>query len=481
MSRYSLDDIYEQSSIDFTYHEPASKPEPKLEPKPKPDPEPEPKSSALSVTAALALTKKQLESIRLSIIGEISEISDKPGYKAVYFTISDKSSALPCLIWRNVYDHQNVRLERGMLVEISGKFSLYAAKGRMNFEVSSITLAGEGQLRLQVAQLAKKLQAQGLMDPSRKLSLPIIPQKLALVTSPRGKAVHDVIRTLRRRFPLVQVLLFGVAVEGQNAAAEIIKGLQAAQESDADVILLVRGGGSYEDLMPFNDEHLAVQVANSKTPIITGIGHEPDNSIADMVASFRASTPTAAAERAVPEITEIAIQLQAQQAALNRNLSNQIATRKMWLNGVLRLPLFNNKQSLTAASAQNLEQAGIRLQTAIPNTLAQNRALIQMTSQRLPIIGKNILAKHQDSTSSSNVAMRRVGKTILGNYQNQLTNAAGKLESLSPLAILKRGYSATYDQKGQIVNTITKVQAQDKLNIRLQDGIIDCIAIQTHE
>lgn len=403
MSRYSVDD-HDQFSIDYSYQNTSQSgnttgtrgrgicpTNPSGTDAPSPCPKPV-ESQALSVTAALAVTKKQLETIRLTIIGEISEISDKPGYKAIYFTISDESSALPCLIWRNVFERQGVgQLQRGMLVEITGRFSLYAAKGRMSFDVHGITLAGEGRLRLRVAELAKKLQAQGLMDAAHKLPIPAIPEQIALVTSPRGKAVHDVIRTLRRRFPLAEVLLFGVAVEGQQAAQEIIHGLQAAQQSQASVILLVRGGGSYEDLMPFNDEDLAIQIANSRIPVITGIGHEPDNSIADMVAAFRASTPTAAAERAVPDINELAVQLSASQTAINRNLGNQLATRQLWLNGIIRMPLFNSSQALTQMHTQSLEQTWIRLQNAIPNALAQTRAIVDNAGKRLPVIGNLIL------------------------------------------------------------------------------------------
>ena len=160
----------------------------------------------LSVSAAMALAKGALEGVAVRLVGEVSEVSNKPGYKAVYFTVKDKSAALPCMMWNNRFRAAGVPLRVGQLVELAGQFTLFAPKGRMNFDVVSLKLAGEGDLRLKVAELARKLEAEGLMDAARKRPLPIYPDVVGLVTSPRGAAVHDVLRTLRRRFPLARVL-----------------------------------------------------------------------------------------------------------------------------------------------------------------------------------------------------------------------------------------------------------------------------------
>ena len=169
---------------------------------------------ALSVSAAMGLAKNALEEVVVRLVGEVSEVNDKPGYKAVYFTVKDEKASLPCMMWMNRYQASGVALSVGALVELTGRFSLYAAKGRMNFDVFSVSLAGEGQLRLQVANLARELEAMGLMDPARKRPLPAYPEAIGLVTSPRGAAVHDVLRTLRRRYPLARILFAGVPVEG---------------------------------------------------------------------------------------------------------------------------------------------------------------------------------------------------------------------------------------------------------------------------
>jgi exodeoxyribonuclease VII large subunit len=406
----------------------------------------------LSVSQALALAKDSLEQISATIVGEVSELSDKPGYKAVYFTLTDEAAALSCLMWRNNYQRTGVELRQGMLVEVSGVFSVYAAKGRMNFDVKALRLAGEGELRLKVAALARKLEAQGLMDPLRKRPLPLFPAKVALVTSPRGKAVHDVLRTLRRRYPLAEVLIAGVPVEGNGAAASIIEGLTVAQASGAEVILLVRGGGSYEDLMPFNDEALAQAIAASTLPVVTGIGHEPDNSIADMVADFRASTPTAAAERIVPNQEDLASTLTHRESSLRRSLTmilTQARTTLAWLCG---RTLFTDPSVLLRDYELALDGSTERLRQSLPRKLLRDSQLVDTMRARLALLGSNLL---RSPTAAFEL------------------NAA-RLDGLSPLAVLARGYSIAYDGRGHVIDSVDAVDLHQQLRVRLADGSLIC-------
>jgi exodeoxyribonuclease VII large subunit len=406
----------------------------------------------LTISQALALVKGSLEQIAVTIIGEVSELSDKPGYKAIYFTLSDANAALPCLMWRNVHQRAGVELRRGMLVEASGTFSVYAAKGRMNFDVKALRLAGEGELRLRVAQLAKKLEAEGLMDPQRKRPLPRYPRAVALVTSPRGKAIHDVLRTLRRRYPLAEVLVAGVPVEGADAARHIIEGLNVAQRSQAEVILLVRGGGSYEDLMPFNDEALARALVASPLPVVTGIGHEPDNSIADMVADFRASTPTAAAERVTPDGAELTDVLAQSEARLARALRMTLQRAETTFAHLRARPLFADPSHLFKARELQLEGAAHRLQQALPFRLWQDRQHTRAMATRLALLGPNLLSPFRE---------------VAGLF-------AARLEGLSPLAVLARGYSVTCDQDGRVIDSVDAVDLGQQLLVRLSDGALDC-------
>ncbi|MCL2137010.1 MAG: exodeoxyribonuclease VII large subunit [Coriobacteriia bacterium] len=385
-------------------------------------------TEALSVTAALDVAKASLEGISLSIIGEVSELSDNPNYRAVYFTLSDQSSALPCVIWRNVFERQGVELRKGMLVEAGGRFTLYAAKGRMNFDVRTIKPAGEGDLRVRVAALARKLEAEGLMSPDKKLDIPRLPERIGLVTSPSGKAVHDVLRTLRRRWPSAHVLFAGVTVEGETAPAQMIEGLKAVQAQSPEVILLVRGGGSYEDLMPFNDEGLARAVAASPVPIVTGIGHEPDTSIVDMVADFRASTPTAAAERVSPDQQELLSWLAENLSRIDSSLLSYIKRLKERLDALKAHPLFTDPTYMLRSSWVDLEHS----------------------HQRLLLSKDNLLSP----------------------YHMRLSALAGQLDALSPIGILARGYALVSAADKSLVRSIADTRLGDNINIQVNDGTL---------
>lgn len=407
---------------------------------------------AISVSAALALAKKALESFTVTLVGEVSEVSNKPGYKAVYFSVKDSSATLPCMMWLNRYDSAGVELRVGMLVELTGKFSLYAAKGRMNFDVSRLSIAGEGNLRLRVAELAKKLSAEGLTDQARKRSLPAYPEVIGVVTSPRGAAVHDVLRTLRRRYPLAKVVLAGVPVEGENAPLGLVDALETAYQGGAEVILLVRGGGSFEDLMPFNDERLARKIASMAVPVVTGIGHEPDTTIADMVSDLRASTPTAAAEAVSPSREALNEWSVTQLHTLSRIIKQKVEREQLRLLHKSETALFNDANALFAQEAQALDYCEERLQKAIPNAVNRDEAWIKSANARLNVVGGSMLMR----------------------FNNGLALKASRLQDLSPLEILSRGYSIARDPQGRVIKSTESVRPGDTFDLDVTDGVLAC-------
>lgn len=412
-------------------------------------------SSAYTVTQAMNAAKRGLEKIRLTVIGEVSEFNDKPGYKAAYFTVHDDDCSMPCLMWRDRYNASGVTLQAGMLVELTGNFSCYPAKGRLQFSVASMQLAGEGKLRMQVAQLARKLEAEGLMDAGRKRRVPPLPQRIAVVTSPRGKAVHDVIRTLRRRYPLGELLICGVPVEGADAPARIIQGLEAAWSASPapDVILLVRGGGSYEDLMPFNDESLARAVAASPIPVVTGIGHEPDNSICDMVSDRRCSTPTAAAEAIALSTEELSNKLANAQDALRRSVENYMQAQQAQLDRLLDRPLWHDAHYLTGSYFQTLDAMEERLLRAIPDALRADAHALELLKGKLLNLGPH----------------------LCDGFGRDIALCAAKLDALSPLKTLSRGYSITYAVDGHsVVDSVQHVNDGDHIQVQVQDGRLAC-------
>jgi exodeoxyribonuclease VII large subunit len=354
---------------------------------------------ALTVGELLALARRALEPLAVTVLGEVTELTDRPGYKAVYFTLADDDAVLPCLIWRDAYERSDCPLRCGMLVQAHGQMTVYAPKGRMQFQVRSLAPAGEGLLRVQVADLARRLSAEGLMDPSRKRPLPAFPQRIGLVTSPRGKAVHDVVRTLARRFPAAEIVFAGVSVEGAEAVTSLTRGLAAVGEAAVDVVILARGGGSYEDLMPFNSEAVARAIAGSPAPVVTGIGHEPDTTIADMVADLRASTPTGAAEAATPSCIEVASRLDATARTMSRAFLHEIRSMENRVRLAERSPVLADAHGWLALRAQATDLAAGALERTGRALLTSARARTLTSATSLNAAGPALLATHQSRVS----------------------------------------------------------------------------------
>lgn len=410
------------------------------------------KKKVLSVSAAVRLTNSILHEHTFIIEGEVSELNNKPGYKAVYFTIKDEDASLPCMMWKNRFQASGIDLHLGVKVQVTGSFNVYAPTGRMSFDVARLVLAGEGDLRARVAQLAEKLRKEGLMDVSRKRPIPQLPQSIGLVTSPRGAVVHDVLRTLRRRYPLARVVFAGVPVEGANAAQQLSMALTSVAATDVEVILLVRGGGSFENFMPFNDEGLARTIASCSKPVVTGIGHEPDTTIADMVADLRASTPTGAAQAVSPQAGELQELLQNQALRLSGSLTQRLSTSAAFLGSIGSRPLFKDPTTLYASEMQTVD-------------------LMQETMERL---GKTFTQKQNHSLDLAASAFVRIGKSLVVPYQSQAAVITSRLNDLSPLKILERGWSITRDNQGTIIKSVTQVKPQDHITVQLLDGVLAC-------
>lgn len=414
---------------------------------------------ALSVSAAVGLAKKSLESMVVTMIGEVSEVSIRPGYKAAYFTVKDEAASVSCMMWNNRYAASGIELAVGQLVRLTGRFTIYAPKGRMNFEVFSIALSGEGELRMRVANLAKKLQAEGLTDQARKRAIPAYPQRIGLVTSPRSAAVHDVLRTLRRRFPVAEVLLAGVPVEGAHAAEGIIEGLHAVEAAGAEVILVVRGGGSFEDMMPFNDEALARAIAACSVPVVTGIGHEVDTSIADMVSDLRASTPTAAAEAVSPSFESLESSLTAASQQLSHVFARRLERTRDYLLRIAQKSLFQDPMTLFQTEAQWIDDVSLRLQAALPHQLELKQQKIGELKAR----------------------MRAVGSNMLDRPRYALSQGAARLNDLSPLGVLARGYAMARSEEGEVVSRVSQIHIGEGLQVVFCDGVAECEVRATQE
>lgn len=460
-------------------------------------------SEVLSVSQALLALKSIVDGFTFRIIGEVSELHNKAGYKAVYFTIKDDKSALPCLIWKNIYSHQGVNLDLGAKVEVTGKFGVYAPTGDMKFYVSSLTLEGEGRLRQQVARLAEKLRREGLTDPARKRSCVPYPEKIGLITSPSGAVVHDVLRTLRLRYPYGKVFFAGVQVEGKTAHQQMIEALHVLAQAGAEVILLVRGGGSFESFMPFNEEDLARAIVACPVPVVTGLGHEHDNMIADLVADIRTTSPTAAASAISPSQDQLKDSFQVLLKRMTTNINNtfkrldenllSFAGRPCLKDPLMlfetdfqRLDMIQTRferfsQSFAQEHRASLSQYQLRLEGALPHALTTNKAELASLKTRLISQIESVTGQAHLSLQSSRRAFLQVGKTLVIPYKNQAALAASRLEDLSPVKTLERGWSIARDSAGGLVSSTQHVNPQDKLTIQLKDGSIDCTVEAIHE
>ncbi len=472
----------------------------------------------LTVTEVTNIANSVLAKHTFCVLGEVSELSNKPGYKAVYFTVKDEGAVMDCKMWRNRYNASAIELFIGAKVQITGRFNIYARTGRMTFDVSSIALEGEGVLRQRVAQLAQKLKAEGLMDPSRKRPLPSMPLTVGVITSPRGAVVHDALRTFRRRFPLAHIVFAGVPVEGANAAKDLVRALEAVGHSGAEVVLLMRGGGSFESFMPFNDEGLARAIVNCPVPVVTGIGHEPDTSIADMVADHRASTPTDAALTVSPDRQELAQQIDVLGGRMTRTLTNRLNRSVSYLEQVSSRPLFSDPTTLYSADAQTLDEyqgrlervaqafaparreqlsscaerlarvgkglakangegvylLGQRLQAALPRSLESTRAGVSQLEAQMRSSGAVLSSRPQHEVALANESLLRVGKGLLGSYCSEAAVATARLNDLSPLGTLERGWSIARTVDGTVLKSVSQVRSDDKIQVQLKDGALNC-------
>lgn len=425
-----------------------------------------------SVTGALGLAQKALQDIIVTLVGEVSEVSAKAGYKAVYFTVKDEKSSLSCMMWNNRYQNAGVQIKVGMKVELTGRFTLYAARGTMNFDVFSIKLTGEGELRLQIARMMAKLAAEGLTAPDRKRALPEYPQRIGLVTSPRGATVHDVLRTLRNRYPYGRVLFAGVPVEGASAPAAMIAGIDCVCQAGAEVVLLIRGGGSIENLMPFNDEALARAIAACPVPVVTGIGHETDTTVADLVADLRALTPTAAATAVSPDSIALMEQLSHTGRRMHNGLSRRLERSRLILERYAEKPVLKDVTTLLSPAALELDGLQSRLFQALPNRMQQDRTHMALLQARLSSLLAHALDAPSGQCQEAATRLRSVACSMLDSHRRSLATAAAQLDALSPVAVLARGYAVVRNDQGDLVSSVEHVRKKDQLRIQVSDGTL---------
>lgn len=395
----------------------------------------------------------------LCIRGELSNYKKYPSGHH-YFTLKDGQSQLKCVMFRSSAMRLRFHPENGMRVLAAGRITVYPRDGVYQLYCVSMTPEGAGDLSVAFEQLKKKLAAEGLFDPAHKKPIPAYPHRIAIITSSAGAAVHDMLRILRHRYPLAEVKLLPVRVQGPEAAGEIAAALDYANRYQvADLIITGRGGGSMEDLWAFNEEITARAIYRSRIPVISAVGHEPDVTISDYVADLRAATPSNAAELCTPDQQElrnkIAADTQRMAALLSRQIKlcrNQLALRSG--ARVLRSP-----EQYLSDRRQHLDGQVERMARAMRHQISDARGKLELRQQKLP------------------GAIRQA----TGQYRNRLGAAAAGLDAMSPLKVLSRGYSITENERGQAVLKASELHPGDHITVRLYEGSLVAAVEQVKE
>ena len=365
----------------------------------------------------------------VAIKGEITNFkAHSSGH--LYFTLKDEQSTIKCVMFKSAAQNLKVKLQDGAAVIVMGSVSVYDVGGTYQVYVKSVTLDGVGELFAKYEELKKKLEAEGLFSPMYKKKIPFMPNRVGVITSPTGAVIRDIINVSTRRFSKPNILLFPAAVQGDMVAATVISGLRYFNSTNSvDVIIIARGGGSFEDLFGFNDESLAREIFASKIPVVSAVGHETDFTICDFVSDLRAPTPSAAAELVYPSEMEITSKIDTLNLRLKSSVQNIVQRRKQYLEGITKGRLEKTPQDMIAR---------YRLMT-------------------------DNLERHLEAAIDKSVVSCRT------KYEKQVA----LLDSLSPLKTMLRGYSVASNNEGTLISKVSQVSVGDNINVKVTDGIIN--------
>lgn len=416
-----------------------------------------------------AYIRQTLET-QLGVIWLQAEVSNfKPHSSGhFYFSLKDSKAQISAIMFRGHNSKLKFKPHDGLEVIVRGRITVYEPRGTYQIVCETMEPVGAGALQKQFEQLKEKLKIEGLFDSKRKKQIPTYPRHIAIVTSPTGAAIQDILNIMRRRAPNIQLTLVPALVQGAGAAASLCEALNMALKLSADVVIIGRGGGSMEDLWGFNDEKLARLIATSQVPVISAVGHEVDFTICDFVADLRAPTPSAAAELVAKSSTEIIQRLHNIDRFLNSNIQKLLKHKTQ--NLILTIKrLIDPKKKLQDYAFRN-DELLTRLEKAIDVYFSHLNKDIQLLHKKL-VSPKEVIQHLKNKVERAELLLKRSVDNKIDKLNFRLKNNVGKLDSLSPLAVVHRGYSiAMKDQK--IIKSITDVKLADVIDIKLSDGFI---------
>ena len=384
--------------------------------------------------------------------GEISNFkAHSSGH--LYFSIKDEYSKINAIMFAGNARKINFNPTEGSKVLVKGRIGVYEATGNYQIYVNEMEEDGIGNLYIAFEKLKKQLASEGLFDEKYKKEVPKYPERIGVVTAPTGAAVKDILSTIKRRYPICETILFPSLVQGDMAASDIVRNIEKAQSYDLDVLIVGRGGGSIEDLWPFNEEIVARAIFKSNIPVISAVGHEIDYTIADFVSDMRAPTPTGAAEMAVPSIADLTTLISNYHIRLNEAILKQVNYQKLYLDSLKNSFVIKNPMIIYENKKQSLDNLTEKLKSVMLNKVSDSR-------YRLDILANNHIITNPIY--------------LYKDYRNNLSNLINKLELLNPLGVLKRGYSLTTIDK-KVVSSVKDINISDNIEIKLSDGKISAI------
>ncbi len=419
---------------------------------------------------------------KLWVEGELSNFS-RPASGHWYFTLKDDQAQVRCAMFRRQNMTVDFVPEDGMQVLVRAQVGLYEARGEFQLIADAMEEAGDGALRRAFEALKKRLEAEGLFSPERKRPLPPWPERIGVVTSPSGAAIRDILSVLKRRFPALEVIVYPCQVQGEAARIDIAKAIeQANRHRQCDVLILSRGGGSLEDLWPFNEEIVARAVHGSQIPVVTGIGHEIDFTIADFAADLRAPTPSAAAEAVSPDGTALQRHLASLEARLGNWMGrhlNQARRQVQWLEQ--RLSRVHPARQVEE-KVQRLDELGSRLQRAQQGILLSFRHYLGTRVARLDRYHPT--AWLRQSSAALRQLQERLERLVVHDLESRrmrLAELGRALEAVSPLATLDRGYAIVSNQTGHVLTRSGQILPGDEIRVRLARGRLTCDVKEVHD
>jgi exodeoxyribonuclease VII large subunit len=429
-----------------------------------------------SVTDITTEIKRSLD--RLGIVWIQGEISNFKRHSSghMYFSLKDQRAQLKAAYFRNNNVYLKFRPEDGMEVLVRGRLSVYEPRGDYQIIVEYMEPVGLGSLQLAFDQLKEKLRKEGLFEETHKVPLPLLPHKVGIVTSPTGAAVRDMLRILKRRNASLDVLLYPARVQGTGAAGEIAEGIRYFNgRRDIDVIIVGRGGGSIEDLWAFNEEVVARAIYGSELPLISAVGHEVDFTIADFVADLRAPTPSAAAEMVSGAREDLRMSVNSLKGRLTQAVRRGIEHRRLSFERLAHNKAFMVAPIKIRDLQQRFDEGTLRMAQAMHRFASAVRHRERMVSMRLNTLDLRRFVNHRkDSLERKHQGLVSAMRTRLSRERTRFEIAAGKIDALSPLAILQRGFALCRDARGSIIKRAADVNRGDRIQVTLASGELEC-------